>query len=212
MESFELYFEKNFLSRFFIDKDAEQLLSEKTRRTASVYIKQLKDILKQKGYTIHKHSFAYTVRKDRKVGLSKKDTADYPYNKEMKHLNKKYIKTLFTLAHEVGHVLQWNDETDMKQRFEEFFDERQKLSSEVEFKKLQNLQIVWYELDAWVKGMEFIPIEFKPEYKKYALYYYTTYIEDFNINLLPPNYKSNVLLNQLLYRLNYDELTSTPSK
>jgi hypothetical protein len=41
--------------------------------------------------------------------------------------------------------------------------------------KIEDINSFWRELDAWARGLEFIPDEFKSEYKKYAQRCYRSY-------------------------------------
>lgn len=205
MISFEDYFEERFSINpmdWFKSpevkrrlREQEVALREKDRRHSREYILQLKNLLKSKGYTIHKADFAYTVRGGRKVGLSKKDTME-------PDKNPKYIRALFTLAHEVGHILQWDDSTDKKEKFDEFYDQIQSTQSTNPEKvdTILHIQKLWYELDAWVKGMEFIPMELQLRYKNYAYRSYLTYMET-----LPRYYRTDIILRNLLYKLNFEE-------
>lgn len=208
MESFELYYEKFSLNprNWFVSPEEREriqqqdnILRANARKYAHIYIPKLKQILKQSGYSIHKHGFAYTSRRDRKLGLAVKDSHE-KFNDPV--LSIPYIKTLFTLAHEVGHVLQWDDETNTKHRREEFLKHEGEAEQESPYKRLEleELHRLWYELDAWVRGMQFIPVEYKPKYKQYAYKAYTSYMIKF-----PRDYRSDMLLRNLLYLLNTDE-------
>ncbi len=208
MESFDIYYEKFSLNpkHWFISPDEKRhidqenkKLKDQARKNAHIYIPKLKQILKQEGYTIHKHDFSYTTRKQRKLGLSTKDGKE-EYKDSI--LSIPYIKVLFTLAHEVGHVLQWDTETDTKYRFEEFYEAQKEAERENPYKRLdlENIHKLWYELDAWVRGMQFIPIEYKQQYKQYAFKAYKTYMTK-----VPKYYRSDILLRNLLYQLNSEE-------
>ena len=210
MESFETFYEKfSFNPRdWFRSPEVKRKLRMQEiairsfdRRHARENIKKLKDLLKSKGYIIHKSDYSYTVRKDRKVGLSNKDIITNDMNKYQGSLSIPYIRTLFTLAHEVGHVLQWTD-NDKKERFDEFFKQQMETRRSTPWREneLLHLHKMYYELDAWVKGMEFIPVELKPQYKKYAYDSYKTYMKK-----LPKHYNGDILLRNLLYKLNFEE-------
>lgn len=205
MQSFETFYEKFSLNPmdWFRSpevkrklREQEIALRENDRRHARENIAKLKNVLKINGYTIHKSDAAYTIRKSRVVGLSKSDT-------RKNDNNPKFIRALFTLAHEVGHTLQW-DENDRKINFDQFFDETVDLRlNNTNPEKLQtilHIQQLWYELDAWVKGMEFIPMELKARYKKYAYQSYQTYMDR-----LPRYYRTDIILRNLLHKLNFEE-------
>jgi hypothetical protein len=211
VEPFNIYYEKFSLNPknwFISEEEADKIIQnekrmrENARKQAHVYIPKLKQILKSQGYKIHKNEFAYTTRKERKLGLSPKDAGKDTTKYTDPVLNIPYIKTLFTLAHEVGHVLQWDNETNTKHNFKEFYDTQVDAEKENPYKRLdlEHIHKLWYELDAWIRGMEFIPVEYKSLYKKYAYSAYTTYM-----NKSPKFYKSEILLRNLLYRLNFDE-------
>lgn len=210
MISFNQYFEERFSlnpKKWFSPK-VEQIINQEdlklrsnARKQAVKYIPMLKKILRERGYTLHKNDFAYTNRSDKKLALSKSDSRekkvyDDPVN------NLPYIRTLFTLAHEVGHVLQWDEETNTKENFENFFQEviSTKRNNPWKEQEIRSLHKLWYELDAWVKGMEFIPMEYKRQYKQYAYKAYGSYMDK-----LPKYYGSEILLRNLLYKLNFDE-------
>lgn len=208
MESFELYYEKFSLNprNWFISpeekarlKHQDDILRARARKYAHVYIPKLKQVLQQAGYSVHKHGYAYTSRRDRKLGLSMKDSKE-KFDDPV--LSIPYIKILFTLAHEVGHVLQWDDETGTRYKWEEFLKHEQEAEKESPYKRLELEQLhkLWYELDAWVTGMQFIPVEFKPKYKQYAYAAYKTYMVKY-----PRDYQSEMLLRNLLYLLNTSE-------
>ena len=204
MESFNTYYEKfslNPLKWFRRELSASELkMKEDARKKASLYIPKLKQILKDRGYSIHKHDFAYTVRKDRKLGLSKKDTMGdkTKYSNPLNNIN--YIKAWFSLAHETGHVLQWNEETDTNEKFDEFFQEIREKKFEFDKEQVLHIHKLWYELDAWVKGMSFIPSEYRSAYKQYAFNSYKTYM-----NRSPKYYYNTILLRNLLYKLNMED-------
>jgi hypothetical protein len=211
VESFEIYYEKFSLNpkNWFISPEekariAEQdkLLRSNARKNAHIYIPKLKQILKDQGYSIHKHGFSYTTRKTKKLGLAPKDSSREDYNYKDPVLNIPYIKTLFVLAHEVGHVLQWNNETNSKYKFEEFYDAQKDAERESPYARLEleDIHKLWYELDAWVKGMQFIPSEYKRQYKQYAYSKYQTYMTK-----APKHHSADILLRNLLYQLNFDE-------
>lgn len=182
MESYQEFYEAFSLNpKNWFAKEDDQLRS-KARSHASTYIKQLKDLLKSKGYTIQKSDRgSYTVRATRLVGIDPKDTVHDKNVKNYKEgpLSIPYIRVLFTLAHEVGHVLQWNDETDTKHKFMEFWDQIKDLEEgSKERDELVHIHKLWYELNAWVEGMQFIPVEYKKQYKKFAYDSYNSYMNE----------------------------------
>jgi hypothetical protein len=212
MISFQEYYEEKFSlnpKKWFISpeekariKREDDKLRSNARKNAHIYIPKLKQILKQEGYTIHKHDYSYTARKDKKLGLSPTDSSREPMNYKEPLLNIPYIKTLFTLAHEVGHVLQWDNENNTRIRFNEFYAAQSSAAKIDPYKKLdlESLHKLWYELDAWVKGMQFIPVEYKRQYKQYAYRAYQTYMTK-----LPKFYNGDMLVRNLLYQLNFNE-------
>lgn len=209
VESYSTYYEKFSLNPrdWFMSteekaklKQQEAEMKERARKNAVKYIPMLKTTLRDKGYTIHKHGYAYTVRGSRKVGLSTDDArvGDKSFQNE---LTLPYIKVLFTLAHEVGHTLQWSDD-DTKENFEDFFKAQKEAEKIDPYKRLEleSLHKLWYELDAWVKGMQFIPNELRQKYKQYAYHSYTSYMKK-----IPQYHKGDILLRNLLYKLNFEE-------
>ena len=182
-----------------------QQQDEKMRKVAMRHarenFKKMKDLLNSKGYKIHKHDFSYTVRKEKKLGLEmpKKDKS----NIRDKQLDIPYLRTLFTMAHEVGHVLQWDDETDSKYKFDEFFASQKQAERDGGYESrlnIEHMHKVWYELDAWVNGMKFIPTEFRNVYRQYAFNAYKTYMKRG-----PKYYYNDMLLRNLLIQLNAEK-------
>ena len=98
------------------------------------------------------------------------------------------------MAHEVGHVLQWQDEDNTQVRFMEFYNQK---FNEPHNRWLPHIHKLWYELDAWGRGMEYIPLEYREEYKQYAYYAYKTYMD-----ALPDVYAGEMMLRNLLQKLN----------
>lgn len=206
MESFALYYEKFSLNprNWFISKEEKLRIREediKMRKAALLHarenFKKMKDLLASKGYKIHKHEYSYTTRQERKLGM------EPPRRDKLKIGERKldipYLRSLFTMAHEVGHVLQWNDETNNKHKFEEFFQaEKHAERNDGGYSRLnlEHMHKVWYELDAWVQGMQFIPMEYQQVYKKYAFDAYKTYM-----NNGPKYYYNDMLLRNLLIKL-----------
>lgn len=197
MISFEEYYEGVSLNPFNWLLQRSNLLRSNAKNSEK-YIQPLKDILHSKNYEIIESDIgSYTSRLRRVVALDptedKKTFGDL-YKKD-NLLSSPEIRKLFTLAHEVGHVLQWNDETNTKYKFDEFYDEQK--NSDIDLKDLHTL---WYELDAWVQGMQFIPIEYKQKYKRYAYYSYKSYMDK-----TPKSYGNEMFLRNMLYQLNVDE-------
>ena len=205
MESFALYYEKFSLNprNWFISKEEKLRIREediKMRKAAMLHarenFKRMKDLLASKGYRIHKHDYSYTVRGDRKLGI------ENPKGDKIKISNRQldipYLRTLFTMAHEVGHVLQWNDETDIKHKFWEFYASEKNAENDSAYSRLnlEHMHKVWYELDAWLQGMQFIPVEYRGLYKKYAFNAYKTYMDRG-----PKYYYNDMLLRTLMLRL-----------
>lgn len=178
MVSYQEFYEAFSLNPMNWFSRQENQMRSNARKNAHIYIKQLKDLLKSKGYAIHKSDRgSYTVRSGRKVGLDPKDLKDKQYKKGV--LSIQYIRVLFTLAHEVGHVLQWDDETDSKHKFLEFWDQVKHLDKgSKERDEIEHIHKLWYELNAWVEGMQFIPMEYRSQYKKYAYDSYKTYMNE----------------------------------
>jgi hypothetical protein len=181
METFEVYYEKfsfnplkwnKKIADMFFQKQIKK--RENARKNTHKYMRELSAVLKQRGYSIHKHDFSYTVRKDRKVGLenAKSEDTKYivgPFSKIP------YVRVLFTKAHEVGHVLQWNEDTNETHDFEKQYNSIMNAKTPEEALKIEDINSLWRELNAWARGLAFIPDEFKVEYKKYAKKCYGTY-------------------------------------
>jgi hypothetical protein len=209
MITFDQYFEERFSLtprdwftpqvKAVIDQEDIKLRSN-ARRKAVETIPKLKKLLRDRQYLIMKHDFAFSHKDSRMIGLSRSDSRDTTKFKDPVN-NIPYMKVMFTLAHEIGHVLQWRDD-GRKVNFEKFCDELFKAAQthskkEQEVKSLHNL---WYELDAWVRGLELVPQEYKSQYKQYAYMFYKSYMDR-----EPKYYWSDTLFRNLLYKLNYDE-------
>lgn len=197
MISFKEYHEAFSLNPMNWFRQQENQLRSNAKNSEK-YIKPLKDLLHSKNYEIIKSDRgSYTARLRRVVALDPEEDRRVfgkMYKKD-EVLSNPEIRKLFTLAHEVGHVLQWNDENNTKHKFDEFYDAQK--NSVID---LQDLHKLWYELDAWIQGMQFIPIEYKQKYKRYAYDSYKTYMDN-----SPKSYGMEMLLRNLLYKLNADE-------
>jgi hypothetical protein len=197
MTTFKVYYEGFSLNPLNWIIQRNNLLRSNAKNSKK-YIQPLKDFLRSKNYEIIKsNEGSYTARLRRVVALDPKEDKKVFGNlyKKDNLLSSPEIRKLFTLAHEVGHVLQWNDETNTKHKFDEFYDAQK--NSDIDLKDLHTL---WYELDAWIQGMQFIPIEYKQKYKRYAYDSYKTYMDK-----SPKSYGMEMLLRNLLYKLNSDE-------
>ncbi len=197
MITFEVYYEAFSLNPMNWFRQQENQLRSNAKN-AERYVQPLKDLLHSKNYKIIKSNHgSYTIRKDRIIAVDpNEDEREFgKLYKKNDLLSNPEIRRLFTLAHEVGHVLQWNEETNTKHKFDEFW--KQQKESDVDLKSLHTL---WYELDAWIQGMQFIPIEYKKEYKRYAYIMYKSYMDK-----SPQSYNNEMILRNLLYKLNSDE-------
>lgn len=183
-------------------KEQEEKMRRDALRNAKEKFKNLKDLLASKGYNIHRHHFSYTVRSTRQVGIEPPKKERKKWNKSDKVLSIPYMRTLFTLAHEVGHVLQWDEETNKKHNFDTFYNEVVKMNNNgpEQIEDLKHIHNLWYELDAWITGMQFIPTEYMSQYKKYAYSAYITYMRKH-----PSYYANNMLLRNFLFKLNAHE-------
>ena len=208
MDTFKVYYEKFSWNprTWFQSPEAKRQLAEEermarteTRAKYQTSIKKLKDLLKQKGFIIHKHDYSYAVFKDKKIGISPKESSREKLKYKDPISDIPYIRTLFVLAHEVGHILQYDDPLH-NARYRAFVAEEDAISEYYDNLDLKNLHKLWYELDAWRKGMEFIPIEYLPQYKKYAFQAYKTYMDYY-----PGNYARLPLLRNLLEVLNLSD-------
>lgn len=192
MISYNLYFEAFNLRSLFRSSTAKKLAEEdlKKRKQEALsgarenFIK-LKTLLRDQGYSIIKSDDgSWMHRKNMQVGLDK------PSNEaRFAKIDIPFLKVLFTLAHETGHALQW--ETGKREKTMEKLDELHSMISDhgtrqvsyqglpqkqpYWWKHLTELYDFWYEIDAWLKGMKFIPPKYIPLYKQYAKKCYMTY-------------------------------------
>lgn len=164
--------------------------------------RELKQFLDSKGYRIIKSSNgAFHVRSEKLIGFDPNEKEDFDYKKDP-ILSIPEMRELFTLAHEVGHALEWTED-DLKVRYPEFRDAVNDAPPGENFDQkayLRHVQKLWYELNAWVEGMQFIPVQYKKQYKNYAYHSYKTYM-----TTVPKYYNSDILLRNLLYKLNFEE-------
>lgn len=132
---------------------------------------ELKNLLKGLGYKIIKveRQSAHTIRNKRIVALEKTPELRRGSN------TPRYHNQLYTLAHETGHVLQWDNVTNIK-NLSNFFFNRIYQSSNEEAEKF--LQTIFYELDAWEKGEQFIPKELLDGYYNDARWAIGTYMRN----------------------------------
>lgn len=189
MTSYAIYQESfSFRNLFFKRKTQDDLKKRKREalQPARANFIKLKELLKSRGYSIKKSNDPgdnYHVRKDMEIRLSS-------------HQDKwsddiTFLKVLFTLAHETGHALQWSTEVGMKTRLQDKMEEmydwlvenkpnanwtNMEEQDPKKWNELQDLYDFWYELDAWIKGLAFIPTQYHNAYKKYAKRYYSSYI------------------------------------
>lgn len=202
MITFELYYEAFSLNpiNWFRQQETQLKINAKN---SEKYVKPLIDLLHHKNYKIIKSdNGSYTVRRGRILAIDpNEDRREFGklYDKD-ELLSMPEIRHLFTLAHEVGHVLQWDDETDTKYKFNDFYDSQKASKNPMDEANLKKLHTLWYELDAWIQGMQFIPVEYKQKYKRYAYDSYKTYM-----NKSPKSYSNEILLRNLLYKLNTNE-------
>jgi hypothetical protein len=189
MIPFNLYYERfNILNLFpklkkrLFDKTVRD--RQEVRAHARENIMKLKDVLKKDGYTIQKSDDSYTVRRTREMKLnSPRGESNFRTSVSIP-----YLKVWFTLAHEVGHVLQFQDgKPEIARRIDEYsslvkdFNTRKttvpsirQLEPEL-WSELEELYNFWSELDAWIRGLQFIPVQYQPMYKRYAKAMYNTY-------------------------------------
>jgi len=203
MESFEIYYEKFSLNPLNWRREYKEAIFQKqirervdARKNTHKYLRELNAILKQRGYSIHKHEFAYTIRCDRKVGL------DNPKNKKGQYIvgpNSKipYVRVLFTKAHEVGHVLQFDETKNETYTLDTKVARILNAKTLKEADMLRHIHEFWDELDAWARGLAFIPPEFKREYKKYAKKCYSSY-QDHSISFYTKQSKEIAVLLHIL--------------
>lgn len=179
MQSFKLFYE-------------EYLLEDVSVQELNAAFNNIVNILRDMGYTLIKDDSSYQMRVGRKISVGEPSRMWYDKNKE----------ALFTLAHEFAHALQWKypDPKDKDIKLSDFknFDRFQEREEELKVspfasrgdtfnptanlihsdnvnKLAKSLKKIWYELDAWVGGLEYIPKDLHPEYKHFLKEYLNTY-------------------------------------
>ena len=152
-------------------KSRKEQQQKNNRQIIIQNISKIKDILDDLGYLLKKGDYDHTVRRYRLVALSRRKQWTLP-----KHAyDKKYISNLFALAHETGHAMQWVG--NKEEKFDYFFSLIQNAKSEDERKELKHLEQMFYEIDGWVKGKQFIPRYLLNSYFKEAEISLQTYMK-----------------------------------
>lgn len=207
MITYEQYFEERFslnpLNWFKVDQVIDKLSREeemKVRKSASESFRRLKETLRKGGYTTHRYYKDYTQFSTKTLGLSKLRDEKKPIT-TLNH-NKVYLRVLFTMAHEVGHTLQWSYDDDIADYvqvgFKEFIQEVRDAGGHqsANMSELKHMFRMYLEIDAWVRGMEYIPRNLIVPYKEYARACIATYRDH-----IPAVYKNTMKLRNLMYKL-----------
>jgi len=154
---------------------------------------KIKKHLKELGYVVKLSEYDHTIRKKRVIGLSKPSE---PFDRKVK----KYHEALMALAHEYGHVLQWDESTDTKLMFDFWFEK----TFEARFDLIREEQIklaetMYYELDAWDKARQFIPTEIYQHF----LTYMKMCLDSYKRNMSHINFSTYPMIIELAKKLNY---------
>lgn len=182
---------------------------------ATIAFAKLTRLLTDMGYTVGK-----TNDKDGSYHGNAGDikiigVAPTKFKKKMQYIDDpvlsiEQMRQLFVLAHEAGHAHQY--ENGKKIALPEFakllvdMTEENPAQREAIRKHVDTLYIIWEEIDAWVKGMQFIPEEYQDKYKQYALTSYRTYLQHYGESY----FKLEPLIAELLRKMDY-ERHSMPS-
>jgi hypothetical protein len=121
-------------------------------QSARTNIIKIKNEAKRLGYVIKLTEHSYTIRKTRFIGLSKQKTDWYHKYRNLRNFH----LILFVLAHEFGHVLQWDETTGRLHMFDFWFSEIYKATPELKL-EIKLAETMYYELDAWDRARQFIP-------------------------------------------------------
>ena len=190
MIKYNIYYEQFSLLNLFKKKIQQEVRGnpQQEAQKARACFAKMKTLLNSRGYTIVRDPYGdnWHCRKDRKIGLSN------PSERERKHIDSKFLQVLFTMAHEVGHSLQYDDKTEdhfnMNTRIKEYEDlvtnygekpMRWKRIEDINPKQWDRLKELYkfeLELNAWIQGLQFIPHQYHMIYKKYAKRYYVSYM------------------------------------
>lgn len=186
MISFKLFFE-NLGQKHAIPNSPrsqrKQNQKDTYRRKAAESFSKMKDLLEKMGYVVkgedeYTNEYGpYHMRPGkyiRMANMNKFDKIGQP-----KNLPKNYYKALFILAHEVGHSLQYVGDTNVQKS--DFADRHIDTSyysnrnnkydvptGKRTYELSKQLDIIYHEIDAWIRGLEFIPKELQGSYKEYA--------------------------------------------
>jgi len=156
-------------------------------------IVKIKKHLKELGYTVKLAHKDYTIRKDRIVGLKKPEVS-------ILHKIEKYHVALIALAHEYGHVLQWDESTDTKLMFDFWFQKKYKNRSDQKaVEQIRLAQTMYYELDAWDKARQFIPTEIY----QYFLTDMKICLDGYKRGMTHINFNQYPMIIELARKLNY---------
>lgn len=190
MISYELYQEMFSLRNLFFSKKNSEFQKKKqdALRPARENFLKLKKLLTSRGYRIIKSDDGtnYHTRKTKLIGLvNSKD-----HHTKLKN-EPEFLRVLFTLAHETGHALQWSEDGNMVRLSDKCDEMYEHLSrtlgrnpswsnidtqDPMHWRLLTELYDFWYELDAWIQGIKFIPPAYHNMYKQYAKKCYMTYM------------------------------------
>jgi len=155
---------------------------------------KIKKHLKELGYVVTLSEYDHTIRKKRVIGLRKPSE---PFDRKVN----KYHKALIALAHEYGHVLQWDESTDTKLMFD-FWYEKEKNAKLIDLRlneQVKLAKIMYYELDAWDKARQFIPTEIY----QYFLTDMKICLDSYKRGMTHINFNAYPMIIELARKLNY---------
>jgi hypothetical protein len=149
---------------------------------------QLKRVIKELEYTVHpSYDGSYANRKTKTIGMDSLANVKYDPN----FSQKKYLKMMIVLAHEVGHAIQHHD-PEYAQELSDFEKEWFQYMTGTHFDKdnyswsksfvtelmdeYRESARIWIELDAWDIAERFIPPSLKPYFMRSAAHYLTGYL------------------------------------
>ena len=174
---------------------AYQKRKQKELQDARSNIINIKTQAKRLGYVIKLSHNNYTIRKTRYIGLTKQKTSFFQNLRNLKNFH----LILFTLAHEFGHVLQWNENTNTLHMHDFWFLETYGLKDPELVEQIKLSEEMYYELDAWDRARQFIPKELYNDF----LNKMKDSLDTYKRNMIHVNFNRYPFVKELASRLNY---------
>lgn len=168
---------------------------QKELQDARSNIINIKTQAKRLGYVIKLSDDNYTIRQTRYIGLTKQKPTFFQNSRNLKNFH----LILFVLAHEFGHVLQWDETTNKRHMFDFWFFETYGLTDPQLIEQIKLAETMYYELDAWDRARQFIPKEMYNEF----LNKMKDSLDTYKRNMIHVNFNRYPFIKELASKLNY---------